>query len=118
MGIGPFGAPPSGRPLVGVLFGGYPQAWHSDLLGRLQRRSYDVRIAYAEGQWPSNGGGTSLLEQQAAALVALNPSVILTTDTPGTLAASAATSTIPIVAPISASPVRAPILKHVDNIIG
>jgi putative ABC transport system substrate-binding protein len=85
-------------PLVGVLFGGGPEAWppleglrqglHE--LGYVQGKDYRLEYRWAKGQ-------ADRLAAMAAELVALPVDVIVTFGTPATLAAQRATAAIPIV---------------------
>lgn len=69
-------------------------------LGYVEGETIAIDYRWAEGQ-------DDELPQLAAALVRLKPDVIVTTGTPGTLAAKQATDTIPIVFSSSGSPVNA-----------
>src|SRR5438309_11428137 len=68
-------------------------------LGYVEGQSITIEYRWAEGQ-------DDRLPDLAADLVRLKPDVIVTTGTPGTLAAKQASKTIPIVFASSADPVR------------
>ena len=78
----------------------YVEAFRQKLreLGHVDGESIVIEYRWAEGQ-------DSRLPKLAAELVRLKPDVIVTTGTPGTLAAIQATKTIPIVMASSADPV-------------
>jgi ABC-type uncharacterized transport system substrate-binding protein len=69
-------------------------------LGHVEGENIAIEYRWAEGQ-------DDRLPELAAELVRLKPVVIVTTGTPGTLAAKQATSTIPIVFASSGNPVNA-----------
>jgi putative ABC transport system substrate-binding protein len=69
-------------------------------LGHVEGENIAIEYRWAEGQ-------DDRLPELAAELVRLKPDVIVTTGTPGTLAAKQATSTIPIVFASSGNPVNA-----------
>jgi putative tryptophan/tyrosine transport system substrate-binding protein len=69
-------------------------------LGHVEGENIAIEFQWAEGQ-------DDRLPSLAAELVRLKPDVIVTTGTPGTLAAKQATSTIPIVFASSGNPVNA-----------
>jgi putative tryptophan/tyrosine transport system substrate-binding protein len=69
-------------------------------LGHVDGENVAIEYRWAEGQ--DNG-----LPNLAAELVRLGPDVIVTTGTPGTIAAKQATSTIPIIFASSGSPIAA-----------
>src|SRR5271166_5889063 len=69
-------------------------------LGHVEGENIAIEYRWAEGQ-------DDRLPSLAAELIRLKPDVIVTTGTPGTLAAKQATSTIPIVFASSGSPVEA-----------
>jgi putative tryptophan/tyrosine transport system substrate-binding protein len=69
-------------------------------LGHVEGENIAIEYRWAEGQ-------DDRLPSLAAELVRLNPDVIVTTGTPGTLAAKQTTSTIPIVFASSGNPVEA-----------
>lgn len=66
-------------------------------LGRIEGRDYEIVYRFAAGQ-------LDRLPALAEELVKLNPTIILSGSTPGTIAARAATATIPIVAPTFSDP--------------
>jgi putative ABC transport system substrate-binding protein len=78
----------------------YVEAFRQKLreLGHVDGENIVVEYRWAEGQ-------DSRLPKLASELVRLKPGVIVTTGTPGTLAAIQATKTIPIVMASSADPV-------------
>ncbi len=67
-------------------------------LGRVEGRDYEIVYRFAAGQ-------LDRLPALAQELVKLNPAVIVSGSTPGTIAARAATATIPIVAPTFSDPI-------------
>src|SRR5262249_4010674 len=68
-------------------------------LGHVEGKNIAIEYRWAEGQ-------DERLPRLAADLVRLQPDVIVTTGTPGTLAAKQATKTIPIVLAASGNPVQ------------
>ena len=81
------------RKLIGVVFGAHPQPYHEPFLDRLRAR-YGVEVRYAHGQWGEH------IQQLAHELVGLRSHVLVTFDTPSTIAATKATSVIPIVSQV------------------
>jgi putative tryptophan/tyrosine transport system substrate-binding protein len=79
----------------------YVEAFRQKLreLGHVEGENLTIEYRWAEGQ-------DDRLPELAAELVRLQPDVIVTTGTPGTLAAKQASKTIPIVFASSADPVR------------
>ena len=77
-------------------------------LGWIEGTSISIEYRDAEGQ-------LDRLQALAAELVALNVDVIVTVDTPPTLAAKQATSTIPIVVAVSADPVGAGLVSSLAH---
>jgi putative ABC transport system substrate-binding protein len=69
-------------------------------LGNVEGENIAIEYRWAEGQ-------DNCLPKLAAELVRLRPDVIVTTGTPGTIAAKQATSTIPIVFASSGNPISA-----------
>ena len=78
----------------------YVEAFRQKLreLGHIEGENLTIEYRWAEGQ-------DSRLPELAAELVRLHPDVIVTTGTPGTLAAKQASKTVPIVFASSADPV-------------
>jgi len=83
----------------------YVEAFRQQLrdLGYIEGQHIAIEYRWAEGR-------DDRLPDLAAGLVRLDPAVIVTTGTPGTLAAMQATKTIPIVMASSADPVRSKIV--------
>jgi putative ABC transport system substrate-binding protein len=83
----------------------YVEAFRQELhhLGYIEGQHIAIEYRWAEGR-------DDRLPNLAAELVRLGPEVIVTTGTPGTLAAMQATKTIPIVMASSADPVRSRIV--------
>jgi len=83
----------------------YVEAFRQQLrdLGYIEGQHIAIEYRWAEGR-------DDRLPDLAAGLVRLDPAVIVTTGTPGTLAAMQATKTIPIVMASSADPVRSRIV--------
>jgi len=83
----------------------YVEAFRQQLrhLGYIEGQHIAIEYRWAEGR-------DERLPDLAAELVRLDPAVIVTTGTPGTLAAMQATKTIPIVMASSADPVRSRIV--------
>jgi putative ABC transport system substrate-binding protein len=83
----------------------YVEAFRQQLhiLGYIEGQHIAIEYRWAEGR-------DDRLPNLAAELVRLDPAVIVTTGTPGTLAAMQATKTIPIVMASSADPVRSGIV--------
>jgi putative ABC transport system substrate-binding protein len=83
----------------------YVEAFRQQLrhLGYIEGQHIAIEYRWAEGR-------ADRLSNLAAELVRLDPAVIVTTGTPGTLAAMQATKTIPIVMASSADPVRSGIV--------
>src|SRR6516162_1801123 len=77
-------------------------------LGWVEGTSISIEYRDADGQLDH-------LRALAAELVALNVDVIVTVDTPPTLAAKQATSTIPIVVAVSADPVGAGLVSSLAH---
>jgi putative ABC transport system substrate-binding protein len=85
----------------------YTDAFRQKLrdLGYIDGENIAIEFRWAEGQ-------DDRLPGLATELVSLNPDVIVTTGTPGALAAMQATKTIPIVMASSADPVAASRASH------
>lgn len=83
----------------------YVEAFRQQLrdLGYIEGQHIAIEYRWAEGR-------DERLPELAAELVRLDPAVIVTTGTPGTLAAMQATKTIPLVMASSADPVRSRIV--------
>ena len=102
------GQKPTSMPRIGYLGTSSPSlepqyvaAFRQQLrdLGYVEGQNIAIEYRWAEGR-------DDRLPDLAAEVVRLNPDVIVTTGTPGTLAAKQATKTIPIVMASSADPVR------------
>ena len=89
---------PSSLALEHVQVNAFKQRLHE--LGHVEGKDITYLFHWAEGQ-------DERFPALAAELVGLKPDVIVTTGTPGTLAAKRATNTIPIVFASSANPVNA-----------
>ena len=74
-------------------------------MGHVEGSTFAIEFRWAEGR-------DSRLAALAAELVRLKPDVIVTTGTPGSLAAKRATSTIPIVFASSGNPVAAGLVSE------
>src|SRR4051812_33968833 len=84
--------------LEGHVLDAFRQKLHE--LGHVEGKNIAIEYRWAEGR-------DDRLPELAAELVRLKPDVIVTTGTPGTLAAKQASSTIPIVFASSGNPVNA-----------
>lgn len=91
---------------VGILFGGMDQPFHAVGIREIEGTGIEVVKEYGGGEFCSGRLGTA-----ATALLQREPDVLITTDTPGTLAALAArrelrrTDSPPIVAAVIGNPV-------------